>query len=123
MDREALFLENQRLAYYVMQKQFRTLANDEDIVQEAMAGLWKACRKFDDSKAMFSTFAVACIRNEVLMALRSRGKSVRTMSLEMPMGEGLTLQDMLEDTRPHSLTVWWSSRRFLPEEEMSKSRS
>lgn len=103
IDRIKLFEDNQRLAHFVMHKHFPRLAFDEDMIQEAIIGLWRACQSFDENKAQFSTYAVLCIRHSVLQALRKEKKSVKaSASLGDPIGEEgtLTLQDVIEDTRP-----------------------
>lgn len=42
----------------------------EDLRQEGLMGLYKACHLFDPEKAAFSTFARVCMRSAVLDALR-----------------------------------------------------
>lgn len=42
----------------------------EDLRQEGLLGLYKACHLFDPEKASFSTFARVCMRSAVLDALR-----------------------------------------------------
>ena len=42
----------------------------EDLRQEGLMGLYKACHLFDPAKASFSTFARVCMRSAVLDALR-----------------------------------------------------
>ena len=73
IDREKLFLDNQKLAYFTLHRYFKTLADDEDFQQEALVGLWRACKAFDPERGcMFSTLACQCIRNAVLYELRQR---------------------------------------------------
>ena len=47
-------------------------ADEEDVLQEGMIGLFNAIRKYDDSQAAsFSTFAGHCIANQIISAIRS----------------------------------------------------
>lgn len=46
----------------------------DDYIQVGLIGLLKAIRKFDEKKAKFSTFAVVCIRNELLNHVRKYKK-------------------------------------------------
>ena len=48
--------------------------SEEDLWQEGFLGLHSACKNYDKSKAngsSFMTFAYSCIRNKMLMAVRS----------------------------------------------------
>lgn len=58
MTPEERFQENQKLVHFILQKKFPLVAFDEDVIQEANMGLWKACIGFDEAKGYsFSTFA------------------------------------------------------------------
>lgn len=71
MTSEEMYSENQKLVYKAMSVYFPTYAGDEDYLQIARMGLWKACQKYKSDKGVcFSTFAIICIRNEVFMELR-----------------------------------------------------
>lgn len=48
---------------------------EEDLIQEGMIGLWKACQTFDVTRGnLFSTYAVKCIKNEMGMFLRKESR-------------------------------------------------
>ncbi len=47
----------------------------EDLLQEGLIGLLKAVRSYEEEKAMFSTYAVTCIKNSIISALRRYNKS------------------------------------------------
>lgn len=47
----------------------------EDLLQEGLIGLLKAVRSYEEEKAMFSTYAVTCIKNSIVSALRRYNKS------------------------------------------------
>lgn len=96
---DRLFEENTRLAYSVLWKHYPQHGNDEDMKQEALLGLWRACITFDPVKSQFSTYATACILNQIRMALRNIVRQPQTVSLDTPLNtsEGLTLGDTLEE--------------------------
>lgn len=100
-DAEQLFHKNINLAYYILHKHYTLSAQDEDLKQEALLGLWKACMTFDPSKAQFSTYAIRCILNQINMYYRKESNKPLTVSLNAPVGEdGLTMEDVLEDPCP-----------------------
>lgn len=79
-------------------------ADDDDIVQEGMIGLFKAIRQFDISKqAAFGTFAGICITRQIISAIRSadrdKHKALNTsVSLSNPVeqdSETIRLEDTL----------------------------
>lgn len=100
-DREKLLMDNQGLVYYVLRRQFPTLANDEDIAQAGMIGLWRACELFDKEKGKFSTFAIYWIRVKILHELRDRKRYHRVpiCLLDAPITEDGTccIGDLVED--------------------------
>lgn len=98
---EQLFHKNIKLAYHVLHRNYPMFAQDEDMKQEALLGLWQACLTFNPRKAQFSTYAGCCILNQIRMAMRKDAKQPETVSLSTPLGEeGVTLEDMLEDPCP-----------------------
>ena len=77
MNAEELFNKNNKLVHYVIHEKFQGFQTIipgheyEDIVQVGNIGLWKACISFDESKKIsFSTYAIKCIINEILLSLR-----------------------------------------------------
>ena len=96
---ERLFADNVSFAYWVLNRYFPKIAQDEDIVQDALIGLWEACLAFDENKGFrFSAFATPCICNNIRMTLRKR-KIVATISLDEPIpdNEDLTFGELIED--------------------------
>lgn len=76
----------------------------DDVVQEAMIGLYKAVRDWaPDGGASFRTFAEVCVTRQVLTAVRSasrhkHGVLTSAVPLDAPTGdadEGATLADLL----------------------------
>lgn len=105
MDREKLFADNVKLVPFVLRRYYPpTFVWDEDLMQDGLIALWKACVAYDESRSnAFSTFAVFCIRNGINMALRRRSRWMHTESLDQPIfsgkdGSELYLADMIEDT-------------------------
>lgn len=98
---ESLFHENMGLAYFTLHRYFPDLSQDEDWQQVALLGLWKACMRYDTGREIaFSTFAVVCIKNEVLRNLRYETKCNRlnTTSLSCIIGEEDTeLSELIPD--------------------------
>ena len=80
LERDRLITENIRLVYYVYEKLSKndiTVRYKDDIVSEGTLGLIKAARNFDGDKGYkFATYAVRCIRNEMLMFLRRLNRQV-----------------------------------------------
>ena len=101
------FESNIGLVYTVINKM--KLVSDpefDDLVQEGLIGLLKACNTFEPSKGFkFSSYACTCIRNNILMYLRTRSKhpKFRTVSYDTPVRnprdpqESTRLLDLIED--------------------------
>lgn len=122
MDPEQLFLKNIKLAHRVLRSSYPTFGQNEDMQQEALLGLWKACLSYDPSKGRFSTYAWYCILNQIRYALRAYKKQPDTVSLNQPTGkDGLTLADVLEDPSPGTSEALIDLKAFLaglPEREL-----
>jgi RNA polymerase sigma factor (sigma-70 family) len=96
---------NRGLVYAVAKRFYAVCAQDravdpEDLAQAGYVGLIEAARTYDETKGMFSTWAVVYIRNEIRAALgllqRSPGPGQGLLSLDAEIGEGITLADTLE---------------------------
>ena len=94
--------ENMRLVRWVFSKlsqnDFIRLHKD-DLISEGNIGLIKAAKKYNSSFGSFSSFATACIRNEMLMYLRSLKKHRSVISLDVTIDENekISLLDCLSD--------------------------
>ncbi len=87
MTPEELFERNMRLVYhYIHRTNFSIPGYDlEDVIQVGMIGLWKAALTFrQDMGYRFSTYAVACIKNELL---RERKVLAPKMQQTLPIDE------------------------------------
>lgn len=80
------FEENVGLVYYVYNTVFHKYKeHEEDIIQEGLMGLWKACQTFDCSRGVeFSTYAHVVIRNSMGMYVRKMLQRPIEYSLDMP---------------------------------------
>lgn len=64
-------MKNEPLAIAFLQKYFPSCVGDEDAMQTARMGLWKACRCYDPSKGTkLSTLAYIVMRNTLLKKFR-----------------------------------------------------
>ena len=68
-------------------------AEREDLRQEGLLGLYKACHLFDPEKASFATFARVCMRSAVVDALRRASSAGEVVLLP----EGEEVSDSSED--------------------------
>lgn len=75
-DKAALFDAHVKFAYWYVSRYFPQFVSDEDIKQEALLGLWRACETFDVNNGVkFMAYASTCIRNQILMEIRRRKKA------------------------------------------------
>lgn len=83
-------MEHSKLVYSVANKYFRTDKDKEDLIQEGFVGLLRASKSWNEQKAAFSTYAMRCILNEMLMFCRKRKKQnceIKLSEIEYPMFE------------------------------------
>ena len=111
---EQLFHNNIKLAHYVLHRNYPTFSQNEDMHQEALLGLWRACLTYDKNKGHFSTYAGQCILNQIRYVMRSLTKQPETVSLSHPVGDnGVTLEDLIEDPCPGTDEGLIDLRTFL----------
>ena len=82
MTPEELYVKNESLVYYVLNKKFPMNRFDDDFQQIARLGLLKACLRYDEAKGKFSTYAVPAIENEIKMELRKTSRKPIEISLD-----------------------------------------
>lgn len=70
---EEILIEKYRhLAKIKSKEYFIVGADQDDVIQEGMIGLYKAVKAFDpEGKASFKTFADTCITNQILSAIKT----------------------------------------------------
>lgn len=95
-----------RLAYkvamgYLPTAESNGAADQEDLEQCAFLGFLEAVRAFDPDKGKFSTYLVPCVRTACRRLLglsgRVRQEHYCAVSLDAPIGDGITLADTLPD--------------------------
>ena len=81
---EKLVLHNIRLVLYQVTHRFNLVKYDKkDLVSIGIIGLIKAVKSYDVTKKIqFSTYAIKCIDNEILMSLRKIKKDKNIDSLD-----------------------------------------
>lgn len=90
-----LFNKNERLAYYVLKKHYSWLVHDEDAIQTALLGLWKACLSYDEEKnPAFVPFAIIVIRREILQIVRGLSERNHQQYCEEEFSCGLEWADV-----------------------------
>ena len=102
-----IVIANRKLVYWQIKKMGISPSNWEydDIVEEGMIGLIKAARSFDETKQYaFSTYAIRCIYNEILMFLDKQKRHNNVLSMDKPIndiansyGSEITIADTIED--------------------------
>ena len=94
---EVLVLRYMRLARACARPYFLAGGDSEDLLQEAMFGLLKAIREYDDEHdATFRTFAEVCIRNRIRSAVAAASRDKHApLNHSVPMEE----QPLLEQDR------------------------
>jgi len=101
--RNTLIEHNLRLLSYVAKKYKNSGIEYEDLISIGTIGLCNAVDKYDMNCGIkFSTFAITCIKNEVLMVLRHDGRIPISKSLNEPMetddgGKEMKLIDSIID--------------------------
>lgn len=101
MTAEDLYKNNEKIAYAALNRYMPNYKLDEDYMQVAKLGLWKACLSFDESKGYtFSTYAYTIIRNELFI---QRHKILKERNLGEIIPLDAIVGDDLGDTSFHEL--------------------
>lgn len=80
--REKLIVGNVAIVYFTINSNFETL-NVEDYFDVGMIGLIKAIDTYNPERnAEFITYAIRCVKNEILMSLRRFNKTKNEVALE-----------------------------------------
>ena len=84
MTQMELFEQNQKLVYRVYSDKIKNKAEalpiKEDILQEGLHALWKACQKFDETRGVkFITYAYKSIENSMKVYLYRQKEKVKLM--------------------------------------------
>lgn len=97
MTKEELFNKNTNIAYKLAWGYYKNYSREiEDIKQVALMGLWKACLKYDENIAAFSTYAYPIIKNHINIYVRGlRKHENRYISFNEPVTDNLTVEDQI----------------------------
>jgi RNA polymerase sigma factor (sigma-70 family) len=126
MTPEELFLANEKLVYQALKKYYPKIYFDEDLQQIARIGLWKACQTYNQDLSMFSTYAMHCIYNELIMHFRYNGNPRRSnpngapISLSEPVGkdgEETSIEEIITGTTDIGYVDFDGFWKSLTEEE------
>lgn len=108
---EELFRRYKPLINKISRSYFLYGADKDDIMQEAMLGLYKACLSFNNKVASFYTFANICIKRKILDAIKIANSQKNKM-----LSESLSL-DYDEDESENYLNNEHSPDRKIIENE------
>lgn len=103
---EEIFSRYKFLLEKISRSYFLLGSDKEDLLQEAMIGLYKAILSFDKNQnASFKTFAILCIRRNILSAIK-KSNSQKNKTLN----ECLSLSDLTGDEEENFLFLPSDSR-------------
>ncbi len=109
------------LASKIARSYFLVGAEYEDVLQEAMIGLYKAYTSYDlKGKTAFSTFAHMCITRSVQSAVKSANRK-KNMMLNQRLS--LSNQGAVEANDDDEVTLVLASKDFSPDEKLIHSEN
>ena len=76
---EELFARYKPVVSSVARSYFLMGAELDDLIQEGMIGLYKACQKFSEKQASFKTFAYLCIKRQIQTAVKQANRQKNKM--------------------------------------------
>lgn len=76
---EELFARYKPVVSSVARSYFLMGAELDDLIQEGMIGLYKACQKFSQGQASFKTFAYLCIKRQIQTAVKQANRQKNKM--------------------------------------------
>ncbi len=102
--RDVLITRNLRLVPHIVKRYVgTTVVEADDMISVGSIGLIKAIDSFDHTRGIkLATYASRCIENEILMLIRVNKKHKDTISLETPVcndgsGDEILIMDMIAD--------------------------
>lgn len=126
MSPEELYLANEKLVYKALKKYYPKMYFDEDLRQIGRIGLWKACNTYNEDISMFSTYAIHCICNELIMHFRYNGNPRRNDPNGAPIslstlvgkdGEEVSIEEIITGTTDVGYVDFDGFWKSLTEEE------
>jgi len=85
-------------------------ADQEDIIQEGMIGLYKAIRDFDGGYIFYS-FAELCVKRQIITAIKSASRQKH-----IPLNSSLSLNNVLHDENERTYIELFADKLSNPEE-------
>ena len=98
-----------RLIYWYLNRFGISGGDEDDYVQEALIGLLRAVRTFDESSASFKTYASSCIRNALVGALRKESRRLTSN----PVSWDASAEDLPSGETPESALIDRESSSIL----------
>lgn len=111
-EKEKIILHNIRLVLKETSKFNFSYYDRNEMVSVGLIGLIKAVDSFDITKNFsFNTYAIPCIRNEILMFLRKNSKRKMEISIESSFinktgeNQGLCIEDILNTDEDYNIAI------------------
>lgn len=104
-ERNKLVVDNMNVVYYVINREFSSFSNDEDMIQEGYLGLINAADRWDESSGCpFVVYAIICIRCWITKEIIKLTTQKRSSMLEVSIHEKApgVEDETIEDTIPGS---------------------
>lgn len=99
---DQVLIEYKPLVSSIARRYFLTGAEQEDLVQEGMIGLYKAIQTFDKTKqASFKTFATLCINSQIKSAVRSANRNKNKILNEVMLEDNEELMYLVLSNEPN----------------------
>lgn len=100
-------MDDEKIIWYVINKWFWGFRGDEDILQIAKIGLWRAKEHYDPSRgAKFSSFAIQTVKNAILSEMRYRGKPAPVLVPPQPIPQnGTFVKDFIASLSPRDAEI------------------
>ena len=99
---DQVLIEYKPLVSSIARRYFLTGAEQEDLVQEGMIGLYKAIQTFDKTKqASFKTFATLCINSQIKSAVRSANRNKNKILNEVILEDNEELMYLVLSNEPN----------------------
>ncbi len=115
---EQLMNEFKPLVIKIARKFFLLNGDDADLIQEGMIGLYKAFLNYRiDSDTSFETYAITCIRRNVISAVRA-SVTLKNQPLNTSLGLGTQGGLDINDDELSEFEITLPSEELSPEEKM-----
>lgn len=91
-----LIEENYGLAVSISNKFYKanSLYSFEDLIQVSLLAMIKAHRQYNEDKAVFSTFATYCMRNDLIKFVNKNKSTINIDSIDIPFEKETTIDDI-----------------------------